>query len=239
MFSSFIASIAIAVSGGDPGASEAASTAPAGDAAPVVLASVDDAAAEAEAVTIRIGDCGPEVARLERRLEELRYLLARFAGDDCFDAAASQAVMALQKHEQIDRDGVFGPQTAAALKEAEPPEAPAGGAATRIDVDVSDQLAYVVVGDELVTVLSVASGADGYDTPRGTFAVERKEEMSWSRPYKVWMPYASYFNGGIALHENSSVWGYAASHGCVRVPPPYAEWLYGVAELGVQVRVLD
>ena len=147
--------------------------------------------------------------------------------------------MALQKHERIDRDGVFGPQTAAALKEAEPPEAPAGGAATRIDVDVSDQLAYVVVGDELVTVLSVASGADGYDTPRGTFAVERKEEMSWSRPYKVWMPWASYFNGGIALHENSSVWGYAASHGCVRVPPPYAEWLYGVAELGVQVRVLN
>jgi peptidoglycan hydrolase-like protein with peptidoglycan-binding domain len=233
MFGTLIATLTLALSPAPPGSAE--TTTVDGQGAATLAAATSPAPDEAK--TITLGDCGPPVARLERKLEELRYLLGRFAGN-CFDGALSQAVMALQKHEGIDRDGVFGPQTAAALAKARPPEPPAGGAATRIDVDLSDQLAYVVVDKEPVTVLSIASGQSGYDTPKGTFAVERKEEQSWSRPYKVWMPWASYFNGGIALHENSSVWGYAASHGCVRVPPPYAEWLYGVADLGVQVRVL-
>ena len=235
MLGTLIATMTLAMSPAPPATGE---TTAVGGQSTGTLASATSTNAD-EAKTVRLGDCGAPVARLERRLEELRYLLGRFAGDDCFDAAASQAVMALQKHEQIDRDGVFGPQTAEALKTARQPEPPPGGSATRIDVDVSDQLAYVVVDKQLVTVLSVASGAAGYDTPKGTFAVERKEELSWSRPYKVWMPWASYFNGGIAMHENSSVWGYAASHGCVRVPPPYAEWLYGVADIGVQVRILE
>ena len=238
MLATLISTMTLAMSPAPPATAE--TTAADGESAATLASApaAESAPAADDTDTIRIGDCGEPVARLERKLEELGYLLDRFAGE-CYDGALSQAVMALQKHEQIDRDGVFGPQTREALKKADRPEPPAGGEATRIDVDLSDQLAYVVVNGELVTVLSIASGQDGYNTPKGTFAIERKEEMSWSRPYKVWMPYASYFNGGIALHENSSVWGYAASHGCVRVPPPYAEWLYGVAELGVQVRVLD
>jgi lipoprotein-anchoring transpeptidase ErfK/SrfK len=232
MFGTFVATMTLALS---PAPSAPAATTAVADQSQATLASAPADAADSK--TIHIGDCGEPVAKLERKLEELHYLLARFAGD-CLDGAVSQAVMALQKHEGIDRDGVFGPQTAAALKQAKQPQPPAGGQATRVDVDISDQLAYVVIDGDLRTVLSIASGQAGYDTPKGTYAVERKEELSWSRPYKVWMPWASYFNGGIALHENSSVWGYAASHGCVRVPPPYAEWLYGVADIGVQVRVL-
>jgi lipoprotein-anchoring transpeptidase ErfK/SrfK len=186
--------------------------------------------------TITFGDCGPPVTRLERKLEDLHYLLGRFAGD-CYDGAVSQAVMAMQKHEGIDRDGVYGPQSRATLKKAKQPEPPAGGQETRVDVDISDQLAYVVIGGKLRTILSIASGVPGLDTPKGKYAVYRKETRSWSRPYKTWMPWASYFAGGVALHENPAVYGYPASHGCVRVPPPFAEWLYGVTDVGTQVRV--
>jgi lipoprotein-anchoring transpeptidase ErfK/SrfK len=50
--------------------------------------------------------------------------------------------------------------------------------------------------------------------------------MSYSRPFKVWMPYALYFHGGIAMHEYPDVPPYAASHGCVRMPASEAEGVW-------------
>lgn len=75
-------------------------------------------------------------------------------------------------------------------------------------------------------------------TPRGTFRVTRKERSSWSVPCKVWLPYASYFTGGIALHESDSVPAHAASHGCVRIPEPFAAEVYAFTSLDTRVRVI-
>lgn len=232
MFATLVTTIALFSAPAQPASADAPSAA-----APTAQTAVLADAPAQQSDTITLGDCGEPVAKLEQKLEDLHYLLSRFA-TGCYEGAVSQGVMALQKHEGIDRDGVFGPQTAETLKKAKQPQPPAGGEPTRVDVDISDQLAYVVIGGDLKTVLSIASGIPGLDTPKGKFSVYRKEEMSWSRPYKTWMPWASYFNGGIALHENAAVYGYPASHGCVRVPPPFAEWLYGVAAMGTQVRVL-
>ena len=41
--------------------------------------------------------------------------------------------------------------------------------------------------------------------------------MSWSVPFSTWMPWASYFVGGIAFHAYGSVPSYPASHGCIRM----------------------
>ena len=57
----------------------------------------------------------------------------------------------------------------------------------------------------------------------------RKERLSWSVPFEVWMPWASYFTGGIALHEYPIVPTYPASHGCVRVNRYDAPFLYEFA----------
>src|SRR5688572_23883162 len=124
MLGTFIATLTLAVS---PAPAETADTTPVDGQSSGTLASATTPDSD-EAKTIRIGDCGAPVARLERKLEELRYLLGRFAGE-CYDGAVSQAVMALQKHEGIDRDGVFGPQTKEALKQAKQPQPPPGGAA--------------------------------------------------------------------------------------------------------------
>lgn len=187
-------------------------------------------------VPLEPGSCSRAVERAQERLVQLRYLPRR-AASGCYDEAMRHAVMALQKWEGLERDGVLGPKTAKALRKARRPD-PGPGKGRRVDVLLDKQLALVVDGGRLRYAISISSGAPGYKTPPGTFAVYRKEEMSWSVPYETWMPWASYFTGGIALHESPDVPGYPASHGCVRVPALFAEWLYGFAELGTEVRVL-
>jgi lipoprotein-anchoring transpeptidase ErfK/SrfK len=57
-------------------------------------------------------------------------------------------------------------------------------------------------------------------------------------PFSTWLPYASYFNAGIAFHEYADVPTYPASHGCVRVPAPEAPGVYAFATTGIVVVVI-
>jgi lipoprotein-anchoring transpeptidase ErfK/SrfK len=100
------------------------------------------------------------------------------------------------------------------------------------------QLVLYIENGAVVRTLHVSSGAPGYETPTGRFSVFRKEANSWSVPYKVWLPWASYFVGGVAFHESPDVPAQAASHGCVRVPRYDAKWVYDHAPVGTAVTVL-
>ena len=100
------------------------------------------------------------------------------------------------------------------------------------------QLALLIENDRVDRIIHISTGAPGRSTPIGSFHVTRKERYSWSVPFKVWMPWASYFTGGIAFHEYSSVPAYPASHGCVRVNRYDAVTLYGFAVAGTPVSVL-
>ena len=100
------------------------------------------------------------------------------------------------------------------------------------------QLALLIEDNRVVRAVHISSGAYG-KTPTGSFRVYRKERYSWSVPFKVWLPWASYFTGGVAFHEFGSVPTYAASHGCVRVNHYDAEMLFGFAEMGTPVDVFD
>jgi lipoprotein-anchoring transpeptidase ErfK/SrfK len=85
-----------------------------------------------------------------------------------------------------------------------------------------------------VRAIHVSTGAGGA-TPLGRFSVYRKELMSWSVPFQTWMPYASYFYGGYAMHAYPSVPAYPASHGCVRLPAVEAPGVYAFASFGSPV----
>jgi lipoprotein-anchoring transpeptidase ErfK/SrfK len=85
--------------------------------------------------------------------------------------------------------------------------------------------------------IHVSAGAPSTPTPSGSYSVFRKERNSWSVPFQQWLPYASYFNAGIAFHEYAQVPTYPASHGCVRVPSPEARFVYGFAKIGTAVIV--
>ena len=46
----------------------------------------------------------------------------------------------------------------------------------------------------------------GTPTPPGSYSVFSKQVRSWSVPFQVWLPYASYFVGGIAFLATASRW---------------------------------
>ncbi len=177
------------------------------------------------------------VRALQQRLAELSFLPA-----DAVDGEAGEqtrfAVLAFQKWEGLGRDGIAGPATQAALARAARPTPRAPGSGRRFEVLLDRQLVLYIEDGTVVRTLHVATGAAGFETPIGRFSVFRKEVNSWSVPYKVWLPWASYFVGGVAFHESPDVPAQPASHGCVRVPRYDAKWLYDHAPTGTVVTVL-
>jgi hypothetical protein len=154
------------------------------------------------------------------------------------DTQTSTAVLGYEKWASLDRDGTLGEETMAALQRATRPEPRLAKPGRRIEVQLRRQLALLIEDNRVVRTVHISSGAYG-KTPTGSFRVYRKERYSWSVPFKVWLPWASYFTGGVAFHEFGSVPTYAASHGCVRVNHYDAELLFGFAEMGTPVDVFD
>ena len=84
---------------------------------------------------------------------------------------------------------------------------------------------------KLPRAIHVSTGAPGTPTPTGRFRVYRKQRESWSVPFRVWLPWASYFSAGFALHGYADVPPFPASHGCVRIPLSEAPTVYAFARL--------
>jgi hypothetical protein len=147
------------------------------------------------------------------------------------------AVLAFQGWEKLARDAVPGPATVARLRTAKRPS-PSAGSGRRIEVHLTAQVAFLDDGARVTRIVKISSGAPGYATPAGSYTIYRKHPRDWSYPYKVWLPYASYFNGGIAFHESPDVPAFPASHGCVRVPRDDAPTVYSFAALNTPVKVL-
>jgi len=82
----------------------------------------------------------------------------------------------------------------------------------------------------------VSTGTKGRETPAGVFAVIDKEKDHHSNMYDdAWMPHMQRITwNGIALH-GGPLPGYAASHGCVRMPFGFAERLFNKPRIGMRV----
>src|SRR5947199_1047528 len=82
----------------------------------------------------------------------------------------------------------------------------------------------------------VSTGTTGRETPAGVFAVLEKEKDHRSTLYDdAEMPNMQRITwNGIALH-GGPLPGYAASHGCVRMPFGFAEKLFDKARIGMRV----
>lgn len=173
---------------------------------------------------------------VQKRLAKLHYLPPG-AVDGEAGYRTQQAVMAFQAWEGLDRDGVVGPMTTAALGKEKSPKPSNQGPSRRIEVYRSKGVILEIAHNKVRRAIHVSTGQPGLETPAGTFKVFRKELRSWSVPFQVWLPYASYFNNGIAFHEYPDVPPYPASHGCVRVPSPEAPGVYKFAKLGTTVIV--
>jgi lipoprotein-anchoring transpeptidase ErfK/SrfK len=82
----------------------------------------------------------------------------------------------------------------------------------------------------------VSTGTTEYETPAGVFAIVQKKKDHRSNMYDdAWMPHMQRITwNGIALH-GGPLPGYAASHGCVRLPFGFAERLFEKTRIGMRV----
>jgi peptidoglycan hydrolase-like protein with peptidoglycan-binding domain len=185
---------------------------------------------------VRLPAPSPLVRAIQARLIALSYLPAG-AADGIAGPQTRQAILAFQGWRRIERDGRATRALHALLRRAATPR-PRAGVGHRIELHLDRQVALLVEGRRVVRTVHVSTGASSSPTPRGSFRVYRKELRSWSYPYSVWLPYASYFTGGIAFHESNDVPAYPASHGCARVPASDARTVWAFATMGTRVTVI-
>jgi hypothetical protein len=82
----------------------------------------------------------------------------------------------------------------------------------------------------------VSTGVKERETPAGVFAVVEKDKDHHSSMYDdAWMPHMQRITwNGLALH-GGPLPGYAASHGCIRMPFGFAERLFDKTRIGMRV----
>lgn len=76
---------------------------------------------------------------------------------------------------------------------------------------------------------NVSTGRKGYTTPSGNFQPYLLKSMHYSSKYEnAPMPHSIFFHGGYAIHATDAVdkLGRPASHGCIRLSPQNAKWLF-------------
>ena len=122
-------------------------------------------------------------------------------------------------------------ESSAASMPARLPEGP-----LQIIISLGSQRLWVYDSKGLLETSTISTGVGGYPTPLGVFAVIDKEQTHYSNIYGgASMPFMQRLTmSGVALHSGM-VTGRPASHGCVRLPHPFAIKLYKLTKLGVRV----
>ncbi len=112
--------------------------------------------------------------------------------------------------------------------------APSAHAAILVNIDKNAQRMTVAVDGETRYVWPVSTGRRGYDTPNGTFKVNRMDADHLSQEWdNAPMPHTMFFDmRGHAIHGFSDVkhLGLPVSHGCVRLAPTNAATLFALVQ---------
>ena len=103
-------------------------------------------------------------------------------------------------------------------------------------VSIKTQQVTFYDADGWILRAPVSTGTTGRETPAGVFAVLQKEEEHHSSLYDdASMPHMQRLTwNGIAMH-GGPLPGYAASHGCIRMPFGFAETLFDKTRIGMRV----
>lgn len=138
--------------------------------------------------------------------------------------------------------------------------------ALHIIVSLPKQRAYLMAGDEIVIDAPISSGKRGHESPSGSFKVLEKDPNHFSSLYGDFIdrtgrivragvslhidaaPSGTHFEGaamkwfmrltdeGVGMHVGILP-GYAASHGCIRMPSDAAKLFYDHVKVGTPVDV--
>lgn len=138
----------------------------------------------------------------------------------------------------------------------------------RVVISLPKQRAYLMNGDQIVIDSPISSGKAGHTSPTGSFSVLEKDPNHYSNLYGNFVdgygrivragvsakidsaPSGTHFvgapmqwfmrltDGGVGMHVGILP-GYAASHGCIRMPPDGAKLFYDNVKVGTPVEVGD
>jgi hypothetical protein len=105
-----------------------------------------------------------------------------------------------------------------------------------ISISINNQHATLYDEASPIGTTPVSTGKPGKPTPMGVFSVIQKDRLHHSNLYSnAPMPYMQRITwSGVALHEGVLP-GYAASHGCIRLPHSFAVRLWGLTKIGARV----
>lgn len=105
-------------------------------------------------------------------------------------------------------------------------------ASVLIEIDKSTQHMAVSVDGAPLYDWPVSTGAQGYETPAGSFRPFRMEAQHFSKEWDdAPMPHSIFFTQlGHAIHGSSHRIGRPASHGCVRLSVAHAATLYALVK---------
>lgn len=139
--------------------------------------------------------------------------------------------------------------------------------AAQVVVSLPKQRAYLMSGEQIVVDSPISSGKRGHTSPSGKFSVLEKDKSHHSSIYGDYKdsqgrtiragvsaridsaPSGTHFVGaemkwflrvtddGVGMHVGILP-GYAASHGCIRMPSQAAELFYDHVKVGTPVQVL-
>jgi len=117
-----------------------------------------------------------------------------------------------------------------------PELAPAGPLVMVASLD--EQRIYVYRNGIAIGESRISSGRAGYDTPTGVYTILQKAREHRSNLYDdAPMPFMQRLTwDGLALHAGALP-GHPASHGCIRLPPAFAERLFAASARGTVVVV--
>jgi N-acetylmuramoyl-L-alanine amidase len=198
----------------------------------------------AEPAKLRSGSSGRAVEALQRRLAELGYQVHEVDGH--FGSETHHAVVAFQKVNRLDRDGVVGPVTRKALERPRVPGPRSRRAGFHVEADLTVQVVYLVRDGKIQEILDASSGSgqnytvDGdvrvAVTPLGDFQIQRKID-AWRKSDLGLLYRPAYFTGGYALHGAPSVPAFPASHGCIRITTTAMDRLFDRLPVGTPMHV--
>lgn len=107
-------------------------------------------------------------------------------------------------------------------------------------VSIPEQTMHVYRNGILIGRSTVSTGSEGHDTPGGVFTILEKKQSYRSKKYNnAPMPNMQRLTwSGIAMHSGQLP-GYAASHGCVRLPYDFSQLLFSTTNRGGTVIIGD
>src|SRR2546429_3381433 len=107
-------------------------------------------------------------------------------------------------------------------------------------VSVPQQTMHVYRNGILIGRSTVSTGSKGHATPGGVFTILEKKQTHYSKKYdNAPMPNMQRLTWtGIAMHSGQLP-GYAASHGCVRLPYDFSQLLFSTTNSGGTVIIGD